>query len=263
MFRVYPDKIIIEAMDEANLPSVNQLEDRFGIKQMLAENHSHRFTLSLLTYLGVLTLDGGISADGELLLRIPNLVARQLYALRLREMLIPDVSERDETLIKAKQLYGQGKMEPLADFIEARIFKIFDNRDYITANELTVKTTFLSLLFDDTFYMIDSELPIVRGYADLAMILRPEMRQYQLLDILIEFKFIKLGKHGLSGKTAKGKTHAELRAMKTVQKQLTEAAQQAKSYRSALKAKYGPALKLRTFAVVAVGFEKLLWDEVK
>ena len=51
--------------------------------------------------------------------------------------------------------------------------------------------------------------------------------------------------------------------MKTVEKQLTDAAKQAKTYSTALKAKYGPTLKLRTFAVVAVGFEKLLWDEVK
>ena len=142
-------------MDDVNLPSVVKLEDRFGIKQMLAQNHSNKFTLSLLTYLGVLTLEGGFSAGGELLLRIPNLLTHHLYALRLREMLIPDVTERDETEAKAKLLYGQGQMKPLADFIESTIFEIFDNRDYITANELTVKTAFLTLLFNDLWYIMD------------------------------------------------------------------------------------------------------------
>jgi hypothetical protein len=53
------------------------------------------------------------------------------------------------------------------------------------------ETIFLTLLFNDTLYIMDSELALQRTYRDLTMIVRPEMRQYQQLDILIEFKYIK------------------------------------------------------------------------
>ena len=65
---------------------------------------------------------------------------------------------------------------------------MLDNRDYLHANELTIKMAFLSLLFEDHLFIIDSEPALVRGYGDLLMLIRPDMRQYKLLDILLEFK---------------------------------------------------------------------------
>jgi len=34
---------------------------------------------------------------------------------------------------------------------------VFDNRDYAMANELTIKTAFASVLFNDGWYLMDSE----------------------------------------------------------------------------------------------------------
>ncbi len=50
-------------------------------------------------------------------------------------------------------------MQPICDFVEQRLFPVLDNRDYRWANEMTLKTAFLTLLFDDTFYIVDSEKP--------------------------------------------------------------------------------------------------------
>ncbi len=72
-------------------------------------------------------------------------------------------------------------MQPLCDFIEQHIFKVFDNRDYATANELTIKSIFLTLLYNDVFYIMDSEKVLARGYSDLSMILRPDMRRTDFL----------------------------------------------------------------------------------
>ncbi|MBV7331040.1 AAA family ATPase [Chloroflexi bacterium TSY] len=256
------DEVIINILDEATPPSVVELEDRFGIKQMLAESNTEAFMLSLLYYLGVLTLDGGITLGGEQILRIPNLIMRQLYADRLRRMLLPAAADRDDSQDVAKEFYGQGEMQPLCDFIEKRIFPVFDNRDYIQANELTIKTAFLTLLFNDIFYVVDSELPLRRGYADMSMILRPEMRQYQLLDLLLEFKFVKLSETGFSGSELLAKTETELKKLKSVEKMFAQARQQGQEYSRILTEKYGEKLKLHTFAVVAIGFDKLLWEEV-
>ena len=110
--------------------------------------------------------------------------------------------------------------------------------------------------------MIDSELPLRRGYADLTMILRPEMRQYELLDILLEFKFVKLSTLGLDAHTVRAKTKAELLALAPVQAELAQAQKQGQFYGAVLTTKYGARLKLRSFAVVAIGFETLVWQVV-
>ncbi|MEZ4862111.1 MAG: AAA family ATPase [Caldilineaceae bacterium] len=256
------DKVILDIVDEGEPPSVVELEDRFGIKQMLAASNTESFMLSLLYYLGVLTLDGRATAGGEFILRIPNLIMRQLYADRLREMLLPDAADRDTGQEVARMFYTHGEIQPLCDFIEQRILPIFDNRDYVQANELTIKTAFLTFLFNDIFYKMDSETELKRGYADLTMILRPEMRQYQLLDLLVEFKFIKLTTLGLTGREMRAKSLETLQALTVVQNEFAAAKAQAVDYRGALVEKYGVQLRLRTFTVVALGFEKLLWEEV-
>lgn len=253
---------ILKIVDDGAPPAVVELEDRFGVEQMLAASNTEAFMLSLLYYLGVLTLGDTLTPDGKLMLRIPNLVIERLYAHRIREMLLPDAGVRDEGQRAAEALYSQGKMEPLVDFIERRIFPIFDNRDYLQANELTVKTAFLMLLFNDIFYVVDSETPLNRGYADLTLILRPEMRQYELLDILLEFKFVKLNTVDMDARTVRRKTREELLALPAVQAEIAAAKKQGQDYSAALALQYGARLKLRTFAVVAVGFEKLVWQAV-
>lgn len=69
-----------------------------------------------------------------------------------------------------------GDLAPVCDFIEQRSFKILSNRDYRWSNELLLKTAFLTLLFNDRLYMMVSEPETERGYVDLALIVRPDMR---------------------------------------------------------------------------------------
>ena len=256
------EALILAALDEAMPLSVTTLEERFGVRQILAESNTETFMASLLYYLGVLTL-GGFDQDGKLILRIPNLVIQGLYAERLAELLLPDAQEREEGQHATEALYQRGDIQPLCTFIEQHIFPVFDNRDYIQANELTIKTAFLTLLFNDTFYIMDSEAALQRSYADLIMILRPEMRRFQLLDILVEFKFVKLSELAQSGIEARQMEASALLALDAVKVKFAEAQGQLQRYRKALAKKYGAALRLRTYAVVAIGFERLVWQEVQ
>lgn len=255
------EQLILAALDEAKPLSVTTLEDRFGIRQILAESNTETFMASLLYYLGVLTL-GGINQDGKLILQIPNLVIQGLYAERLAELLLPDAQEREEGKRATETLYQQGDIRPLCDFIEQRIFPVFDNRDYIQANELTIKTAFLTMLFNDTFYVMDSEPALQRSYADLTMILRPEMRRFQLLDLLVEFKFVKLSELTQSGVVLRQMDRNALLALDPVKAKLAEAKTQLPRYRKTLTQKYGSGLRLRTYAVIAIGFERLIWLEI-
>ena len=83
----------------------------------------------------------------------------------------------------------------------------------LTLSELTVKTEFLTLLYNDILNIMDSESEIDRRYADLTMIIRPDMRRFDILDILIDFKFVRLKKAGLTGEEARRLDRDRLRSL--------------------------------------------------
>lgn len=251
------ERVILDALNEEHPLSIVKLSHRFGVEDMLSETKDTTFMASLLYYFGVLTL-GGETPFGELILKIPNLVVRKLYVERIQEMLLPDVN-KDDVLRVARTFYGTGDMQPLCEFIEQR-FGVFDNRDYRWTNELTIKTAFLTLLFNDTFYIMDSETALERDYADLTMIVRPDMRRYQLLDILIEFKYISLKELNLSGDEVKQMNRSDLKALIPVQRKFSESKSKLDGYRQVLEAKYGDQLRLHSYSVVALGFDRLVWE---
>lgn len=256
------EQLILNALNEAPPLSVSLLADRFGVSDMLYAPKDSTFLASLLYYFGVLTL-AGENEFGELLLKIPNLVVRKLYVERMLELLLPDFKDKEQSQQAVKTFYQTGDMQPLCDFIEQGYFKVFDNRDYKLANELILKTAFLTLLFNDAFYLMESETELVRGYADLTMIVRPEMRRYQLLDSLIEFKYVKFEEAGgLSGEQAKQLTVKEVKELAKVQEKLADSKAQLKKYRAALESKYGEQLRLQTYSVIALGFERVVWWKV-
>ncbi len=255
------ESLITDALDEHNPLVISSLAQRFGVAEMLAPRKNLELLTALLYYLGVLTL-GGRDELGQIRLFVPNLVIRKLYAERLRELFLPDARAQDMAKDVAKALYQNGEMQPLCDFVEQKLLAVLDNRDYLQANELTIKIAFLSLLFEDHFFIVDSEPAIQRGYGDLILIVRPDMRQYKLLDVLLEFKFIKLSDLQLNGSELRQKSAAELATHPIVLDKFQEARQQLQQYRSDLSAQYGDRLHLRTFAVVALGFERLVWQEI-
>jgi hypothetical protein len=254
-------EMMARILDPDNPPKIDYPSDKFGVKDMLFGTKDQPFMASLLFYLGVLTF-GERDFMGRLTLQIPNLVIRKLYVERLQEMLLPDYEDREATRHVAEHFYHSGDIEPLCDFIENRFFQVFDNRDYRWANELVIKTAFLTVLFNDIFYVMDSEQELNKGYADLSLIVRPDMRQYQLLDHVLEFKYLKLDDMKMTGKQAKETPRAELLKLALVQKSIEEAEKQLNHYRKALKNSYKVELKLHTFAVISLGFERLVFVEI-
>jgi hypothetical protein len=106
-----------------------------------------------------------------------------------------------------------------------------------------------------------SELETERGYADLALILRPDMRRFQALDLVLEFKYLSLKELGLSGEQVRAAAREDLAQRSAVAARLNAAEAQARDYGTTLMQRYG--LKtLHTFAVVALGVERLVWRTV-
>jgi len=251
--------IIFQALNGTPPLSLSLLANRFGVDQMLKTSHGTKFIVSLLYYLGILTLDGKTEL-GDLRFRIPNLVVRKLYLERLFEMLLPQEAERDEVRLIAKRFYQTGDLQPVCDFMEQRYFKVFDNRDYKMANELTIKTAFLTVLFDEVFYMMD--MPLQWRYADLTMIVRPEQRQSPLNDFILEFKYLKLADGKLSGEKVKDLSISELKALAPVKEKLAESEKQLLGFQRRLESKSRDSLRLQLISVVAVGFERVVWQRM-
>jgi hypothetical protein len=254
------EQVIVQALNEEPPLTLEQLAKGFGVSDMLYAVKDTQFMVSLLYYFGILTL-AGENEDGELEFQIPNLVIRKLYVEKLKELLLPQLTDQNQSRQLAKQFYKTGDLQPLCEFMEQRYFKVFDNRDYFGANELTIKTTFLTVLFDDTFYIMDSETELERRYADLTMILRPERRKSSHLNFILEFKYVRLG--SLTGEKAREMSGEEIKALSKVQQQFTDAKVQLLDYEKRLKNKYENTLPLHLISVVALGFERVVWEKVQ
>ena len=235
---------------------ISDIEDRFGLKDMLTDkSRDNTFLVSFLYYFGVLTIAGD-TEDLKVILKVPNLVMQSLYVERVQKMLLPEPDDRDDGKLAAEKVYQKGDMAPLCRFMEERYFRVFHNRDYRWANELTLKTAFLTLLYNDIIYIMDSEKEIDRRYADLTMIIRPDKRYGKVFDVLIEFKFVKLKNAGLSAEQAKKLSKDELYQVPEIVMQMEDGKKQVKEYGEKLEQRHGN-LRLKKFVVVALGFERI------
>lgn len=237
---------------------VAQILDRFTLRDLLERSsQDDSFLGAYLYYFGMLTL-GGQTPRRTLLLETPNEVVRGLYIEHIRRLLLPLGADRTAVMKPAWDLMeGQG-IEPLLDFIEEKLFPTFSNRDARWANELTVKTIFLTLLWNPTSYITDSEPELEHRYADLCLLRRPDAQTSSLYDLLFELKRLSLKKLGLRGEEIRSKSRSELRELPEVRKALKQAKDQLNAYRKALMQRQGDALRLNAYAVVALGFERLV-----
>ncbi|CAK0777707.1 AAA-ATPase-like protein [Gammaproteobacteria bacterium] len=254
------EAVLIEALRGDAAIMIPQLARRFGVQDMLNPIKDQTFMVSLLYYFGVLTLEG-LSAFRECLLKVPNLVAKSLYVERLQDLWLPSYEDRESLHQISKVFCQRGDLQPICDFIETRYFQVLSNRDYRWSNELLIKMAFLTLLFNDRLYMMVSEIETGHGYADLSLIVRPDMRRFEALNLVLEFKYLSLKDLGLSGKEVKETNREELAVLPAVVAKFNEADEQARRYGNTLIERYGLS-KLHAFSVVALGLERLVWRAV-
>jgi hypothetical protein len=66
----------------------------------------------------------------------------------------------------------------------------------------------------------------------------------------------------LSAEQVRNKATAELTDLEVIKAEFTAARRALHSYQQTLHARYGALLKLRVYAVVSLGFERLFWQEI-
>ncbi len=250
--------MVVDMIRKEEPIEVEMLLDRFTLRDMLESSaQDASFLGSYLYYFGMVTL-AGETPRRTWLLETPNEVVRGLYLERLRRYLLPLGADRTAARKPILDLMEGEEIEPLLDFVEQTLFPTFSNRDATWANELTIKTVFLTLLWSATSYTMHSEPELDHGYADLCLLRRPDARSSSLWDLLFEFKRLPVEKLGMSGAKVKAAPRAELAQLPAVKKALDKAETQLAAYRAALERRQGDTLKLRSFAVVALGFERLV-----
>ncbi|MBF0200836.1 MAG: AAA family ATPase, partial [Desulfamplus sp.] len=253
--------IILSMVERENFVMTDELSQRFGIGEMLDERTKNSsFIVSFLYYFGILTL-AGETDDLRLKLTVPNLIIQRLYVEQVQLMLLPEPSTRDDGRDAAAKVYQKGDMEPLCDFIENRYFNVFKNRDYRWANELVLKAAFVTLLYNDLIFIMDSETELSRKYADLTMIIRPDKRYGKIFDVLIEFKFVNLKDAKMTGEDAKSLSKTALHELPLVKSALEAGEKQVMEYGRMLDVKY-KNLRLQKFVVAALGFERVCFRKV-
>jgi len=250
---------VVDVIREEKPLEIPQIFDRFKLHTLLDRSvQGTSFLGSYLYYFGMLTLKKGRTATRNLELVVPNEVARSLYVERIREILIPLGDSRIAADKILATFWRDGDLLPLLDFVEATLFPTFSNRDAAWANELTVKTLFLTLLWNETAYITHSEPELDHKYTDLCLLRRPDARTSDLCDLLFEFKRLSLKELGMNGEDVKASSRAELMGHELVNDALDRAEDQITIYRAALERRLGEALRLRAYAVVALGFERLV-----
>jgi len=81
--------ILFSMMQKDHHVMIEDISDRFGVREMLSDNSkNHTFLASFLYYFGVLT-QAGENPEGDVILKVPNLVIQSLYVERVQKMLLP------------------------------------------------------------------------------------------------------------------------------------------------------------------------------
>ncbi len=261
---------VIEQLTEGDgMVQIPELEQSFTLEDLTHIGKDRGAVASFLYYMGLLTRTHHVPPR----LRIPNLVVRKLFLERLREIFLPDPGDDYRARELAMNFFETGDVRSLLAFFEDSLLPVLSNRDRGAPpakpgrsgsgmNEMAVKALFLSMLFDDRRYAIFSELELDKDYADLCLVVRPEMRRYGFSDLLFEFKLVRRAVLGKSGAELRSMNVAELRRLTPVRTAFEAARSQLRGYRGALMAKFGDA-QPRCYAVVAVGLERILGEEVE
>ena len=248
---------------------ISRSSTSFSLDDLTTRIEKDRATVaSLLYYMGLLT-----RTETPFRLRIPNLVVHKLFLERLLELFLPDVGDSSGAREIAMRFFRDGDLEPLLVFFEQKLLRVLSNRDRglpaagsrggSGVNEMVVKSLFLSILFEDSYYQTFSEPELDKTYADLCLLVRPEMRRYGFLDLLFEFKLVRRQQLAKKSRDIAKLDREALRQLPQVASALAEGRAQALGYRNALIDRYGDStLDLRTYVVVAVGLERMLAEEI-
>jgi len=158
-----------------------------GITQMIEPKfpldklHDSKYFVSLMFYLGLLTLDGQERAR----LKIPNHSIRAVFWQYLEEQTI----ERNKLVINysrqteaVEELAFKGNPKPFLDSVSEEVFSKLSNRDLAQFDEKYIKILLLSRLFQVPFLIPVSETELSAAFAQAQEQLEKYRSSHRLAD---------------------------------------------------------------------------------
>ncbi|MCP4567299.1 MAG: AAA family ATPase, partial [FCB group bacterium] len=180
---------ILRRIVEENAVSVNRITELFALTRETEFLFDAKSLVSLLFYMGYLTISTATRAS--ITLAMPNLVLKSLYLdymkyqLMKRARVTIDGLKQDEM---PRDLLD-GRIDLLIELTE-KLLKGLSNRDYQVFDEKYIKVVMLSLLSDVNVYIPHSEYEVnADGHVDLY--LQAALDPDRSADYFIELKYAK------------------------------------------------------------------------
>ncbi|GAP71795.1 hypothetical protein SAMD00024442_18_39 [Candidatus Symbiothrix dinenymphae] len=165
-------RLISDEQNSATLLKIaqdNSILSDITLKFSIDELHENKSFVSLLFYMGLLTIDGEV--EGSLLLKIPNYSIRTIfweYIMRLTQDRNEDVLiDFSELKAAIRELAFRGNPTPFIDYVSRSIFSCLSNRDLKRFSEKYIKILLLGGLLQSKLYLPITEMEVSKGYTDI------------------------------------------------------------------------------------------------
>jgi hypothetical protein len=233
-----------EIIEENKLVGPFNIKSRFGIDKLFRGTEKHENFISLLYYLGLMTIKGNMGR--KVLLGIPNYSVKTMFweylyytysvgnYKKMQEISIAmDKMRKDADVKEIMQIYKDVRAE-------------ISNRDLTFYNEMTSKAIFITILFVDNYYILESEKENREGYADLYLKEGITYKEEIKFRYLIEFKHIKQKEF----------------SDEKLEKKKKEAKEQLEKYKNDYKIKEDGVRPLKKLIIITIGKNDIVYEEL-
>lgn len=169
----------------------SEIVEQFGVKSLASRTHF----LSLLYFLGMLTMGTSPRSAMGYELEIPSRVIRELQWEHLALMLRDDAGVRidvDELQLALAAMAEQGKIEPFLELFHTQVIQAFSNRDMRGLDEKTIKLLLMTYASLGRAFLPLSEKEFAQGYGDLFLGASRDVAGARY-SWLLELKYLKTG----------------------------------------------------------------------
>jgi hypothetical protein len=187
----------------------SELAEQFGVKSLA----SHKDFLSLLYFLGMLTLGAAPRGAMGYDLEIPNRVIRELQWQHLALMLRDEAGVQinvDDLQAALGAMAVEGDIEPFLALFHAQVIQAFANRDLRGLDEKTIKLLLMTYASLGRAFFPLSEKEFAQGYGDLFLGASRDVAGARF-SWLLELKYLKTGAKAARIEEAFAEAEAQVR----------------------------------------------------
>jgi hypothetical protein len=233
-----------EIIEENKLVGPINIKSRFGIDKLFRGGEKYENFISLLYYLGLMTIKRKIGK--KVLLGIPNYSVKIMFWEYLyHSYSVGNYKKMQEISIAMDKMRKNADVKEIMQIYKDVRYEI-SNRDLAFYNEMTSKAIFITILFVDNYYILESEKENREGYADLYLKEGITYKEEVKFRYLIEFKHIKQKEY----------TKEKLDLKKK------EAKEQLEKYKNDYKIKEDGNRLLKKLIIITIGKKDTIYEEL-